>query len=54
MAHDTDAGQGAPAEDVGPSAVAQRHHQQLGAVENALDLQRQEFFFPCSQGFGGE
>lgn len=32
------------------AVIAQRHHQELGALENALDLQRQKFLGPWSQG----
>ena len=55
MAHDTDArsicGKRAPAEHVGAPAVAQCDDEQLGAVQDALDLERQELVTARAQRF---
>ena len=42
-------GQGSASEDVVVAAVAQRHDEQLGAVQHALDLQAEELVAPRSQ-----
>ena len=36
------------------AVVAQGHHQQLGAFENALDLESQKFLATLTQRLGGE
>ena len=38
---------------MGLAAVHQGHHQQLGAVANALDLQPHKFIAALAQGLGG-
>jgi len=44
----------APAKNVRVALVAQRHHQQLRAFQNAFDLELQKFLGPLSEGLGGQ
>jgi len=45
---------GAPTEDVRIAVVAECHHQELSALENAFDLQSQKLLSPLPQGLRGE